>query len=125
MRRGLRAAGVTVGLLLAPAPAALVEAPATAQGVAAAPTLRDQLTQDALWREAFARRELWTWTTAEQVAALRTDPRLLSRTESPTRGVSAFDQRVREHMARTSSPISRLLSAPGLARRRFAWTAPW
>ncbi|MCC7535296.1 MAG: hypothetical protein IT379_03750, partial [Deltaproteobacteria bacterium] len=42
-----------------------------------------------------------------------------------TRGVSAFDQRVREHMARTSSPISRLLSAPGLARRRFAWTAPW
>jgi hypothetical protein len=82
-----------------------------------------------LWREPvtaehFARRVLYTWTTAEQVEDLRRDRRLLVREESPERGASYFEQLVHE-LAIHGNATAKLLDSTGFAKSRFAWPAPW
>lgn len=69
-------------------------------------------------------RALYTWTTEEQVALLRTERRLLVRTESPVYGQTLFAQTI---AARASSddPVAALLSEPRFARHRYCWTQAW
>lgn len=83
----------------------------------------------ALWRdtvtaERFARRTLYTWTTPDQIEALRRDRRLLVREESPERGASYFEQVVHA-LAGGGDAIAGLLDTTTFARSRFAWPAPW
>jgi hypothetical protein len=83
----------------------------------------------ALWRdpvttERFARRVLYTWTTAEQIAELRTTKRLLSREESPAHGASYYEQYL-HGLATRGDAIAKLLDTTTFAKSRFAWPAPW
>jgi len=82
-----------------------------------------------LWRdpvtaERFARRVLYTWTTADQIAELRTAKRLLTREESPANGASYFEQYL-HGLAAGGDPIAKLLDTTTFAKSRFAWPAPW
>ncbi len=80
------------------------------------------LAEDRVDPARWARRELYTWTTDEQLVGLRAQPFLLTRTESPSNGPALFDQRMREAAA---GPVGKLLRGKALAFRRFAWVAPW
>jgi hypothetical protein len=72
--------------------------------------LAARLAEDAIRTNAHLPRVLYTWTTEEQVAALRIDRVLLVRTESPAYGQNA---------------IARALAAPRFARHRYCWNQPW
>ena len=72
-----------------------------------------------------ARQVLYTWTTREQLAALRRTGVLLMRSESPTYGASLFDHALSIDQDPTSTAMASALATPRLAKRRFAWTAPW
>jgi hypothetical protein len=82
------------------------------------------LWRDAVTAERFARRVLYTWTTPDQIAALRRDRRLLVRDESPDRGASYYEQVVHA-LAGRGDAIAKLLDTTTFARSRFAWPAPW
>jgi hypothetical protein len=84
--------------------------------------LRRWLAGLAVYDDNFTRRVFYTWTTSEQVAELEASRVLLTRVESPERGVSQFQQTV-DRSPHTS--LARLLLHPGFARRRFAWVSPW
>jgi hypothetical protein len=82
----------------------------------------------ALWRdpvtaERYARRVLYTWTTAEQIAELRRDRRVLVREESPQHGASYFEQVV--HVLADRDSAAKLLDTVTFAKSRYAWPAPW
>jgi len=86
---------------------------------------RRRLVEYPVDHDRFARRVLHTWTTTEQVDALRLLPVLLSRTASPVNGPAYFsrlmERREREH----GDEVARLLRQPAFARLRFAWTSTW
>ena len=67
---------------------------------------------------------LYTWTTADQIAELRTTKRLLTREESPANGVSYFEQYL-HRLAVRGDAIAKLLDTTTFAKSRFAWPAPW
>jgi hypothetical protein len=67
---------------------------------------------------------VFTWTTAEQLEALKTGERFLSREESPTRGPSVYDL-VLQRLAVAGDPQAALLREPRFRRARFAWSAAW
>ena len=82
----------------------------------------------AVHHDDFARARLYTWTTAEQAAALRASRRLLV-ADAATGGLpSPFNLALAEQ-ARRGGPghelAARLLTDPTLRRRRYAWTAPF
>lgn len=84
--------------------------------------LREQQVREGSW----ARRVLYTWTRAEQVAALsRGAPtgraRFLNRERAEDGRLSRFDQDI----ARLNDPLARLLRRRGHRARRFAWPTPW
>jgi hypothetical protein len=72
----------------------------------------------------FARRTLYSWTTSEQVAALRRRPALLTRTESCTFGRSFYQQVIDARAARGDT-VAQLLAGPAFTRLRFAWPSAW
>jgi hypothetical protein len=82
------------------------------------------LAHDALHHTRFARRTLYTWTTAEQIDELRRTKQLLVRDESPVSGASYLDQ-VLYVLAQRGEPLAKLLYTTGFAKMRFAWHAPW
>jgi hypothetical protein len=82
------------------------------------------LRADALAPDRYARRVLYTWTTAEQANGLRRGGALLTRSASPTHGRSMYDV-VLERLAAERSPEAQLLRRPRFRRARFAWHAPW
>jgi hypothetical protein len=82
-----------------------------------------------------ARRELFTWTTAEQAAELRAEPVLLTRTEREGLG-PGYAMEVLAELGSTppleSDPmqaqtlaLAALLSGPQFAKARYAWSEPW
>jgi hypothetical protein len=77
-----------------------------------------------VWPDAFARRTLYTWTTPDQIEALRASQRLLVRDTSPTHGAS-YVEAVLAALAAHGDPIATLLYSDGYARMRFAWPSPW
>lgn len=100
--------------------------PVAAPPIAAPPVLDPvalALAERAVHHDAFARPILYTWTTAEQAAELRTTRRLL--VADADRGEpSPFIRALRE-LAATDPLAALLLDHPGLARRRYAWPAPF
>lgn len=80
--------------------------------------LRAQSVSEAeFWRP----RVLYTWTRAEQVAELRAQPVLLTRTHGRNGERSGFDHA----LDRDRSPLARHLRSPGHQARRFAWPRAW
>lgn len=81
----------------------------------------------AVHHDDFARARLYTWTTVEQGAALRTSRRLLVADASSGPGPTAFNLALQE-IVKARGPglavASLLLEHPGLRRRRYAWTSP-
>jgi hypothetical protein len=80
-----------------------------------------------------ARRELYTWTTAEQVAELRAGSVLMTRTEreglgpgfamealAAVAGMTAITPGELDHKA-----LAQLLIGPAFSKARYAWTDPW
>jgi hypothetical protein len=72
----------------------------------------------------YARSTLYTWTTRDQIAALRKSSRLLVRDRSPDRGASYVELALFA-LAGQSDPIAKLLFTETYAKARFAWPAPW
>lgn len=70
-------------------------------------------------------RVLYTWTTADQIAALRAGGRLLRRERSARSGYSRFDRSLRAVPTEQQSAIHRRLLSKGYTCRRFAWPMPW
>ena len=81
-----------------------------------------------------ARRELYTWTTSEQVVELRAGSVLLTRTERPELGPGYASEALAELAAQTptgapsvddSIALAVLLSGPAFSKARYAWPEPW
>lgn len=80
-----------------------------------------------------ARRELFTWTTAEQADELRADQMLLTRIEREGLGPGfAMDalktlstQQGVTPTEMDSIALARILSGPAFAKARYAWSEPW
>lgn len=117
-RRGPPTPGV------APAASSVSSAPI----VEAGPSLATRLRAHAVTDADFARRVLYTWTTEKQIEALRASKKLLVATayqgSGPSRFVLDLEDLVRAkakgyELART------VLLDPRLARRRYAWIAPF
>lgn len=81
-----------------------------------------------------ARRELYTWTTAEQVQELRAGSVLLTRSEraglGPGYGMEVMAARAA--LGETSDPneadaraLARLLTSPAFSKARYLWSEPW
>lgn len=79
--------------------------------------------------EAPAVRELFTWTTPEQIAELRAGARLLSRSEREGMGPGyvyvALAELARASTAGDEKGLADLLLTEAFARARFAWPNPW
>jgi hypothetical protein len=81
-----------------------------------------------VWNQIPARRVLYSWTTAEQLEELRTDPVLLTRTEQAGLGRGYAFTSIDELAARGSAPENQLLSQLGnelFQEARYAWPSPW
>jgi hypothetical protein len=88
----------------------------------------------AVWNDAPARRELYTWTTAEQIQELRAGSVLMTRTEREGLGPGYAMEVLAELAARgeTSDPVDAdsralagLLSGAAFSKARYAWSEPW
>jgi hypothetical protein len=79
-------------------------------------------------RDAFARATFYTWTTKEQIAALRASERLLVATayqgSGPSRFVLDLEDLVRSN-GKGADVARKVLLDERLARRRYAWIAPF
>lgn len=111
------------------AASSLAESPTASTTPAASPPVSDldpvlvALAERAVYHDAFARPLLYTWTTAEQATALRSDRRLLV-AEADHGEPSPFIRALRL-LAATDSFADLLLTHPGLVRRRYAWPSPF
>ena len=74
--------------------------------------------------ESAATRELFTWTTDDQVEALKKNPTLLTRSESPDHGVSFFDAAM-DGRAQAGDKVAKLVRTLAFAKARFAWPHAW
>ncbi len=85
------------------------------------------LRDSAVTNASFGRRVLWSWTTPEQIAALRKDKQLLIPGELPS-GPTPYVQLL-EQAAAAEGPygdVARLVSFhPSFKLRRYAWSRPW
>lgn len=70
------------------------------------------------------RRVLYTWTTAEQIKALRRSKSLLVRSSSPTRGPDFF-QRALTARSKQGDSLATALLDPRYRKARFAWPTAW
>jgi hypothetical protein len=73
---------------------------------------------------AIARRVLYSWTSAKQVAELRANPLLLTRSESTTRGVTQLSS-VLATLAANKNPLAERLVSAEFAKGRYAWSHAW
>jgi hypothetical protein len=93
--------------------------------LARAPELRVDpmvvLGRDGVHEEDWARRVLYTWTTADQISQARASRTLLSKGRADDGRVSWFDAAV----GRAGDPILGLFMLPGLSKRRYGWVSAW
>ncbi len=90
--------------------------------------LRERLAARAVHHDDFARRVLYTWTTAAQIEALRASRRLLVAEAKAGVGPSAYVlglTRVVKTNGVGHELAALLLEHAGLRRRRYAWTSPF
>ena len=105
-------------------PPALATPPADVTPAPGVRSLNEVLATQGVDPDAPARKILYTWTTADQVALLRGGAALLTREKSPTRGFAVFD-RVLRSARYQDHPVSKLLMTTPLKKRRFAWPNAW
>ncbi|HTL80583.1 MAG TPA: hypothetical protein VL651_02700 [Bacteroidia bacterium] len=74
--------------------------------------------------ENFARKELYTWTTAVQIDELKSGKALLSRSVSAKGDSSTFDL-ILSDTARYNSPVAKVLRTDMFAKKRFGWASAW
>lgn len=118
----------------APAPPGSAEPnPSAAQTTTSPPppsplTLEDRLDKLAITDQHFARQELYSWTTPDQVERLRQTKTLLVAT-AKTRGAPSPYSRLLTRLSNgtgASREVAKLLSEhPGLTQRRYAWPTPF
>jgi hypothetical protein len=76
-----------------------------------------------------ARRELFSWTTDEQAAALREDGVLFSRSERPGLGpgyaFEVFEQIAQNEDGPERAAVAKLLGGELFEKARYAWSEPW
>lgn len=134
MRVTTAALGLTVMLACRAVPGVITPVVETARPVsvvAAAPVRRDavaELAAAGVFHDDFARGVLYTWTTAEQVAALRERPQLLVAEGGAGTGPSLFLRGLAAIVAArgVGHEIAALVhDHPALRRRRYAWTSPF
>jgi hypothetical protein len=77
----------------------------------------------AVFHEQVARRTLYSWTTAEQIEELRTDPTLLTRSMTSEGERGRASDVILEHAE--TDPLAALLARPEYEKKRFAWSNPW
>jgi hypothetical protein len=105
------------------APTEVAPAPTPAPSEALARWLAGATVTD----DRFARRILYSWTSARTADRLRRDRELFDDAQMPE-GPTAYVQRLEHAAARkdASGELARLLLGhPDLARRRYAWVRPW
>ncbi len=68
-------------------------------------------------------RTLYSWTTAEQIAELRDDPTLLTRSADSNGEKGRAADLIHEQA--TTDVVAELLDRPEYANKRFAWVSPW
>ncbi len=91
-------------------------------------TLEQRLDERSVTDERYARRELYSWTTPDQISQLRQTRTLLVAT-GKTHGAPSPYSSLLSRLAngtRTGREIAKLLSEhPGLTKRRYAWPSPF
>jgi hypothetical protein len=89
----------------------------------AADTPADEMAAFELRHQDFARRTLYSWTTAEQVSELRENPALLTRAATaegePGRAAEVIAARAQDDQ------LAALLAQPRFENKRFAWSNAW
>jgi hypothetical protein len=125
MKRWLLVALLSCSRKTTPPPPAPVVASASA-APEAGPSLEARLRRYAVTDDDFARRVLYTWTQPAQIDRLRKTPTLLTATAyegfGPSRFVLDLEDRIRE---KKDPDAQAILMHPRLARRRYAWVAPF
>ncbi|MEO8183624.1 MAG: hypothetical protein ABI895_32735 [Deltaproteobacteria bacterium] len=71
----------------------------------------------------FARRTLYSWTTAEQVRELRNNPTLLTRAATAEGEPGRAAEVISSHA--NSDEVAALLAQPRFENKRFGWSNPW
>ena len=89
----------------------------------AASTPTAELAAFELRHDDFARRTLYSWTTADQVRELRDDPTLLTRAATVEGEPGRAAEVIQLHAE--SDPLAALLAAPRFENKRFAWSNAW
>lgn len=91
-------------------------------------TLEERLDKLGVTDKRFVRKELYSWTTSEQIAKLRQTKMLLVATAKSRGGPSPYSSLLIRLSQGTgvSRDVAKLLSEhPGLTKRRYAWPAPF
>jgi len=89
----------------------------------AASTPTAELAAFELRHDDFARRTLYSWTTADQVRELRDDPTLLTRAATVEGEPGRAAEVIQLHAE--SDPLAALLATPRFENKRFAWSNAW
>lgn len=130
--RGPGGAGRSEVEPVAPAKSSSPEEPSVATAEPTEPpeaaTLEARLDAHAVTTHGWLRRDLYTWTTPEQIDALRAGGPLLVATAATAGRATPFN-RLLDVMAKERRPgheVARALrDTPSLERRRYAWTSPF
>jgi hypothetical protein len=76
-----------------------------------------------------AKRELYSWTTAEQVAEIRAKSTLLTREEREGQGpgyaIDFLKQRAADYYQGEEAALAQVLLGSAFAKARYAWSNPW
>jgi hypothetical protein len=91
--------------------------------VAGEQSARELLQPYAVSHADFARRTIYSWTTAEQVLELQQDATLLTRSMT-TDGERGRAADIMMQLSASDS-VAKVLSRPEYANRRFGWSNPW
>ncbi len=110
------------------APAQRLEAEALTRAEPEPDPAIELLAEHVVHHDDFARAELYSWTTEEQVVALRETRRLLVADPSTGGRASPFNlalMEIEQDGSTTAQLAALLLDHPDLRRRRYAWTSPF
>jgi hypothetical protein len=86
--------------------------------------LSELLLEHGVYNNKFARQVLYTWTTEEQIAALRNNKQLLTKSKSEENGYSLFDQVLNDKKYKEDKS-AQFLKEERFQNKRFAWSNSW
>lgn len=91
--------------------------------LAASATVTAEMLAFSVRHDDFARRTLYSWTSAEQVQELRQEPTLLTRAATAEGEPGRAAEVILSHAG--SDELAALLAAPRFENKRFGWSNPW